>query len=93
MNLLNPLAVLSGLTVFAVQFLLCWKTRKNHFRLIPAMVIGAGFAVCGIVYLFADSMAASLAAVVYLVLLAILLVVDGLAWLTYCVVKFIKKVR
>lgn len=93
MNLLNPLAIISGLLLFAVQFILCCKTRKTLLRLIPAMVIAAGFVACIAVYLLSASMGTSLIAVVDMVLLAILLAVDGLGWLVYCIARFIQNVR
>lgn len=93
MNLLNPVAVVFGLIVFVVQFFLCCRTRKTLIRLLPAMVIAVGFIVCAIVYLMAGSMGTSLIAVVDLILLAVLLAVDGLGWLAYCVARFIQNVR
>lgn len=93
MNLLNPVAIIFSVIVFLVQFFLCCKTRKTLLRLIPVMVIAVGFVICAVVYLTSASMGTSLIAVVDLVLLAVLLVVDGLSWLVYCAARFIQNVR
>lgn len=93
MNLLSPLTIFFAILTFAVQFFLCCKTRKTLLRLIPAMAFAAGFVVCIIVYLTAAGMGTSLVAVVDMVLLAILLAVDGAAWLVYCIARFIQNVR
>lgn len=93
MNLLKPIAVVCALVVFGLQFFLCCKTRKTMIRLLPAMGIAVGFIACAIVYLMAGSMGTSLIAIMDLVVLGILLAVDGLAWLAYCFMRFIQKVR
>lgn len=88
------LVILLAIVVFAIQMTLCVKMRKTMIRLIPAMIITTGIAVCGIVFMVADSSyGAPFAAVIGAVVSAILLAVDGMAWLTYCFIRFIQKVR
>lgn len=94
MNMVTIWAVVFGILVFGIQFFLCCRTKKTMIRLIPAMVITALIAACGIVFLVAGNIyGASFAAVVYAVVLAILLAVDALSWFAYCIFRFIQKVR
>lgn len=86
--------ILMSIAVFALQIWLCFRYKKTHVRAIPAMLMAGLMAVCGFVYLLGSGIyGASLAAVVEVVVLAILLVVDALGWLTYCIIRFIQKVR
>ncbi len=82
------------LWVFFVQIWLCFKTRVTHLRAIPGMVITGILALCCIGYAASGNTGNfSLIAVIEAVVLAILLVADGLGWLTYCVIRFIQKIR
>lgn len=88
------LVILLSVIVFVVQLMLCIGTKKTHIRALPAMVITALIALCGIIYVAAENIyGASFVAVIEVVILAILLAVDGLGWLTYCLIRFIQKVR
>lgn len=88
------LVALLAIVVFAVQIMLCFRYKKTHIRAIPAMLMAALMALCGLLYVLEGQMpAAALTAVVGIVVLAILLVVDALSWLTYCIIRFVQKVR
>ena len=86
--------ILLSVAVFVIQIQLCFRYKKTHIRAIPAMLMVALMAMCGLLYVVEEAMpAAALTAVVGIVVLAILLVVDAASWLTYCVIRFIQKVR
>jgi len=89
-----PVVIILGLIVFVGQIMLCFRTRKTHLRAIPAMAMVALMVLCAVVYAFGSRVyGASFAAVIEVVILAILLVVDAFGWLTYCIIRFIQKVR
>lgn len=89
-----PIVVILSIFVFVGQIMLCFRTRKTRIRAIPAMLMVVLMVMCGFAYILEGQMpAAALAAVVGIVVLTILLVVDAFGWLTYCIIRFIQKVR
>ena len=80
----GPLAA----AVFVLQFALCLKKAKLWLRLLPTAVLVLGIAVCAIAYVAAPG---SFAAPIFGVLLTILLVLDGIAWLAAFLVGKYKK--
>ena len=85
--------ILLSVIVFVGQIMLCFRFKKTHVRAIPAMAMTALMALSGFAYILGSGIyGASFAAVVYAVILAILLAVDAMGWLTYCIIRFIQKV-
>lgn len=64
--------------VFVLQFILCIKKAKMLLRLLPVAVLVLGIAGCAIAAVATDS---AIAAPIIGALLAILLALDGIAWI------------
>lgn len=89
-----PLVIVLSAVVFAVQMLLCMGTRKTVVRLIPLIALGIGEGICAVVFVASGSSHdAAYVAIICAMVLAILMGIDALGWLTYCVIRFIRNVR
>lgn len=88
------ITILAGILLYSLQIFICFRTRVTHLRAIPAMLLTALLALCVFFYILgSDVFTSALAVIMTAVTLAILLVVDAAAWLTYCIIRFIQKVR
>ena len=74
--------------VFVLQFALCLKKAKLWLRLLPTVLLALGIAACAVAHAAASSV---IAAPIFGVLLAMLLVLDGLAWLAAFLVEKYRK--
>ena len=89
-----PLVIILSIVIFAVQMLLCMGTKKTIIRLIPLIALGVGEGICAVAFVAAGgSHNAAYMAVICAMVLAILMAVDALGWLTYCAIRFIRNVR
>ncbi|MBQ8237246.1 MAG: hypothetical protein IJZ39_03755 [Oscillospiraceae bacterium] len=70
--------------VFVLQFILCMKKASLLLRLLPTVVLALGIAGCALAAFLAPS---AFAAPIFGALLVILLVLDGLGWLTAFLVE------
>lgn len=64
--------------VFVLQFILCMKKAKPMVRLLPTAALALGSLCCAVIHVMNYS---AMTAHTYGVLLFILLVLDGLAWI------------
>lgn len=74
--------------VFVLQFILCMKKARLLLRLLPTAALVLGIAACAVAHVAASS---AIAAPILGVLLAMLLVLDGLAWLAAFLVTAYRK--